>query len=59
MKKTTLYLGLWDLFLQMLDAARITLADHRIYNLSGFYIVCTSNIGSPRHGSHSPPWNKQ
>jgi ATP-dependent Clp protease ATP-binding subunit ClpA len=30
----------------MLDAARITLADHRTYNLSGFYIVCTSNIGS-------------
>lgn len=37
---------IWDLFLQMLDAARITLADHRAYNLSGFYIVCTSNIGS-------------
>ncbi|CAN5503415.1 hypothetical protein BH09VER1_BH09VER1_54810 [soil metagenome] len=33
-------------FLQMLDAARITLADHRAYDLSGFYIVCTSNIGS-------------
>jgi ATP-dependent Clp protease ATP-binding subunit ClpA len=37
---------IWDLFLQMLDAARITLADHRTYNLSRFYIVCTSNIGS-------------
>ena len=40
---------IWDLFplfLQMLDAARITLANHRTYNLSGFYIVCTSNIGS-------------
>jgi ATP-dependent Clp protease ATP-binding subunit ClpB len=37
---------IWDLFLQMLDAARITLADHRAYELSGFYIVCTSNIGS-------------
>jgi len=37
---------IWDLFLQMLDAARITLADHRAYDLSGFYIVCTSNIGS-------------
>jgi len=37
---------IWDLFLQMLDAARITLADHRPYDLSGFYIVCTSNIGS-------------
>ena len=39
---------IWDLFLQMLDAARITLADHRTYDLSGFYIVCTSNIGSHR-----------
>jgi ATP-dependent Clp protease ATP-binding subunit ClpA len=37
---------IWDLFLQMLDAARITLADQRTYDLSGFYIVCTSNIGS-------------
>ena len=38
--------SIWDLFLQMLDAARITLADHRTYDLSRFYIVCTSNIGS-------------
>ncbi len=37
---------IWDLFLQMLDAAHITLADHRAYDLSGFYIVCTSNIGA-------------
>jgi ATP-dependent Clp protease ATP-binding subunit ClpA len=37
---------IWDLFLQMTDAARITLADHRAYDLSGFFIVCTSNIGS-------------
>lgn len=37
---------IWDLFLQMLDAARITLSDHRAYDLSGFTIVCTSNIGS-------------
>lgn len=37
---------IWDLFLQMLDAARITLADHKTYDLSGFYIICTSNIGS-------------
>ena len=37
---------IWDLLLQMLDAARITLADHRAYNLSGFYVVCTSNIGA-------------
>ncbi len=25
---------------------RITLGDHRSYDLSGFYVVCTSNIGS-------------
>ncbi len=37
---------IWDLFLQMLDAARITLADHRTYDLRSFVIVCTSNIGS-------------
>ncbi len=37
---------LWDLFLQMLSAARITLSNHQTYDLSGFYIVCTSNIGS-------------
>ena len=37
---------IWDLLLQMLDAARITLADHNAYDLSGFYIVCTSNIGA-------------
>lgn len=37
---------IWDLLLQMLDAAQITLVDHRTYDLSGFYIVCTSNIGS-------------
>jgi ATP-dependent Clp protease ATP-binding subunit ClpA len=37
---------IWDLFLQMLDAGRITLADHRAYDLSGFFVVCTSNIGS-------------
>lgn len=37
---------LWDLFLQMTDAARITLADHHTYDLSGFFLVCTSNVGS-------------
>jgi ATP-dependent Clp protease ATP-binding subunit ClpB len=37
---------IWDLFLQMLDAARITLADHQTHDLTGFFIVCTSNIGS-------------
>ncbi|MGC1479757.1 MAG: AAA family ATPase [Chthoniobacterales bacterium] len=37
---------IWDLFLQMTDAARITLADHRTYYLSGFVLVFTSNIGA-------------
>ncbi|HEY5811387.1 MAG TPA: AAA family ATPase [Terrimicrobiaceae bacterium] len=37
---------IWDLFLQMVGDARITLADHKTYDLSGFYIVCTSNVGS-------------
>ncbi len=37
---------IWDLFLQMLDAARITLSNHETYDLSGFYVICTSNIGS-------------
>jgi len=36
----------WDLFLQMLEPARITLGNHRTYDLSQFYIVATSNIGS-------------
>jgi ATP-dependent Clp protease ATP-binding subunit ClpB len=44
---------IWDLFLQMLDAARITLADHRTYDLSGFYVVCTSNIGSQQLMRHT------
>jgi hypothetical protein len=30
----------------MLDAARITLADHRTYSRYGIYIVFTSSIGS-------------
>ncbi len=37
---------IWDSFLQMTDAARITLSDHRTYDLSGFFMVCTSNVGS-------------
>lgn len=37
---------IWDLFLQMTDSARITLANHQTYDLSGFYLVFTSNIGS-------------
>ena len=35
-----------DLFLQILDAARVTLADGETLDLSGFYVVMTSNIGS-------------
>ena len=37
---------IWDLFLQMTDAARVTLADHRTHDLSGFVLVFTSNVGS-------------
>lgn len=35
-----------DLFLQVLEDARITLATGETLDLSGYYIVCTSNIGS-------------
>lgn len=35
-----------DLFLQMLDAGRITLATGETKNLNGYYLVFTSNIGS-------------
>lgn len=35
-----------DVFLQILDAARITVADGTTLDLSGFYVVFTSNIGS-------------
>ncbi len=35
-----------DLALQMLDAARITIATGETLDLSGYYIVFTSNIGS-------------
>ena len=37
-----------DLFLQILDTATVTLAKGTRYNLSNFYIVFTSNIGSGR-----------
>ena len=33
-----------DLLLQILDAARITMANGTVHDLSRFYIVCTSNI---------------
>ncbi|MEO6876154.1 MAG: AAA family ATPase [Opitutaceae bacterium] len=35
-----------DLFLQILEDARITLATGERLDLRGFYIICTSNIGS-------------
>lgn len=35
-----------DLFLQILEDARITLATGEVLDLRGFYLVCTSNIGS-------------
>lgn len=34
-----------DIFLQMLDAARVTMANGETLDLSGFYIVFTTNIG--------------
>ncbi len=37
---------IFDLFLQMLGSARISFADHTTYDLSQFFVVCTSNIGS-------------
>jgi len=33
-------------FFQMLNAARVTLVDQQNYDLSGFHIAATSNIGS-------------
>jgi len=35
-----------DIFLQILSAARVTLANGRTLDLSGFYIVLTSNLGA-------------
>lgn len=35
-----------DIFLQILDAARATMANGETLDLSGFYVVFTSNIGS-------------
>jgi ATP-dependent Clp protease ATP-binding subunit ClpA len=37
-----------DFFLQILDAARITLGNGKTYDLSNYYIVFTSNIGANR-----------
>lgn len=35
-----------DVFLQVLDAARVTMANGDVLDLSGFYIVFTSNLGA-------------
>jgi ATP-dependent Clp protease ATP-binding subunit ClpA len=35
-----------DIFLQILDAARVTMASGETLDLSGFYVVFTSNIGA-------------
>ena len=35
-----------DIFLQILDAARVTMANGETLDLSGFYIVFTSNIAA-------------
>jgi ATP-dependent Clp protease ATP-binding subunit ClpB len=45
-----------DILLQIVDAARITMASGRTLDFSGFYIVLTSNLGSaeiltPQHSS--------
>ncbi len=37
-----------DVFLQILDTARITLGNGKAYDLSNYYIVFTSNIGANR-----------
>jgi ATP-dependent Clp protease ATP-binding subunit ClpA len=37
-----------DLFLQILDVARITLGNGKTYDLTNYYIVFTSNIGAKR-----------
>jgi ATP-dependent Clp protease ATP-binding subunit ClpA len=50
------YRGIFDTFLQILDAARVTDATGHTYDLRNFYIVFTSNIGSERilEASHLP-----
>src|SRR4051812_5043161 len=47
-----------DLFLQVLEDGRITLATGETLDLTGFYIVFTSNIGSREvMGMASPPFS--
>jgi ATP-dependent Clp protease ATP-binding subunit ClpB len=47
-----------DLFLQVLEDGRLTLATGEVVDLTGFYIVFTSNIGSREvMGMASPPFS--
>ncbi len=47
-----------DLFLQVLEDGRITLATGEVVDLTGFYVVFTSNIGSREvMGMASPPFS--
>ena len=47
-----------DLFLQVLEDGRITLATGQTLDLTGFYVVFTSNIGSREvMGMSSPPFS--
>lgn len=47
-----------DLFLQVLEDGRITLATGDVLDLTGFYVVFTSNIGSREvMGMASPPFS--
>ncbi len=47
-----------DLFLQVLEDGRVTLATGEVLDLTGFYIVFTSNIGSREvMGMASPPFS--
>lgn len=47
-----------DIFLQVLEDGRITLATGDVLNLTGFYVVFTSNIGSREvMGMSSPPFS--
>jgi ATP-dependent Clp protease ATP-binding subunit ClpA len=39
------HLRVLDIFLQILDAARVTMANGETLDLSGFYVVFTTNIG--------------
>ena len=40
-----------DIFLQLLDAARITIATGETLDFSGFYVVMTTNLGSAELGN--------